>query len=91
MKKIQLANNRGVALVDDSDFEILSRIKCYAQQGAYTVYAICNIYRDGKWMAKINKDGKRHNLGYCNSEIEAAKLYDTAAKKLFGEFANTNF
>lgn len=44
----------------------------------------------GKWVAYIMKDGKRKHLGYRDSEIECAKLYDEKAVEMFGEFAQTN-
>ena len=44
-----------------------------------------------KWMARIQVDGKRLFLGYFKFPKEAAKTYDIAAKKYFGEFARLNF
>ena len=43
-----------------------------------------------KWHATIMKEYKRYNLGYYNSEIEAAKAYNKAATQFFGGFAKVN-
>ena len=43
-----------------------------------------------KWGAKIFLQGKCYNLGRFNDEREAARTYNEAAKRMFGEFANLN-
>jgi len=47
--------------------------------------------RKSKWQSQIRFEGKQKHLGYFNSEIDAAKAYDVAARKQFGEFALVNF
>ena len=42
------------------------------------------------WVACIYADGKKRNLGYFATEEEAAKVYNDAAIKYFGEFAWLN-
>ena len=42
------------------------------------------------WMTKITVDYKTVNLGRCATVEEAAKVYDEAAKKYFGEYARPN-
>lgn len=46
--------------------------------------------RAGHFIAWITVAGKSVNLGYYNTDIEAARAYDIAAKKQFGESAYTN-
>ncbi len=43
-----------------------------------------------KWRADIQVNYKRLNLGRFCSEKEAARAYNAAAKKYFGEFASVN-
>ena len=44
-----------------------------------------------KWQVGICIAGKRHHLGLFSNEITAAQVYDTSARKFFGEFARLNF
>ena len=46
---------------------------------------------DDAWHAKIGLHGKVLHLGCYGDEIAAARAYDAAARKHFGEFANPNF
>ena len=43
-----------------------------------------------KWQARIHPDGKSISLGLFETAEEAGKVYDEAAKKLFGEYARLN-
>lgn len=44
-----------------------------------------------RWMARIEKDGKRRFLGCFATQLQAAFAYDAAAVELFGEYAAPNF
>jgi hypothetical protein len=47
--------------------------------------------RSGKWEAKIKHNGKRVYLGLFSDPKEAARMWDTAAFALRGNFARLNF
>lgn len=44
----------------------------------------------GRWRAYIRINGKRVSLGMHEDEIEAARVYDRAARNAWGEHALTN-
>ncbi len=44
-----------------------------------------------KWLALIRINGRNKFLGYFHDEKQAAKAYDSAAKKHHGDFAVPNF
>lgn len=47
--------------------------------------------RNKKWQVRISVNCKHIHLGLFDNEIEAAHVYDQAAVKYHGEFANINY
>ncbi len=76
------------------------RICTRAQNGANTIrkrsanslckYRGTNINPRGRFQAQINVKGKKISLGTFDLEVDAAKAYNAAAQKYFGEFARLN-
>ena len=51
---------------------------------------VCFDKSRNKWMAYLNLNGRRYNLGRFDDEDEAALAYNNAASFYFGEYANLN-
>lgn len=50
------------------------------------------VHKNGrKWIARIVMDGRRKSVGTYETQEEAARAYDAAAKQCVGEYANLNF
>lgn len=60
-------------------------------KGVYLSSTIIAGKKYSYWRSKIRYDGNEINLGNFKSEQEAARAYDSAAKKYHGEFASANF
>lgn len=51
---------------------------------------VCRPKSSTKWIASITHNYKHIHIASCDSEVEAARLYNAKAKELFGEFARLN-
>lgn len=65
----------------------------HKRAGATSIYkGVCYISRyRKKWRAAITYDGRSHEIGSFETEVEAALAYDGEARKRHGEFARLNF
>jgi hypothetical protein len=71
-----------------------SQNQCNKRKKANTSSRFSGVYWDKakrKWVARTKYQGKSIWLGVFDSEIDAARAYDAAAKKYYGEFARLNF
>jgi hypothetical protein len=71
-----------------------SQNSCNTRNRAHTASRCRGVTREARsnrWMARIKVNARQIYLGAFDDKVEAAKAYDTAAKKYHGEFAVLNF
>jgi AP2 domain/HNH endonuclease len=61
------------------------------RRGGTSKYKGVTLTPAGAWEARISPNGKTVRLGTFKSQTEAARAYDAASLKYFGEFARLNF
>jgi len=61
------------------------------QNGTSIYKGVCWDIRRKRWSASICINYKQKTIGRFKTEIEAAKAYNEAAKRCFGEYASLNF
>lgn len=59
-------------------------------KGTSKYLGVCWHKHKKRWTAQITKDYKPKCIGYFKNEIDAALAYNSAAKRVHGEFANLN-
>ncbi len=57
------------------------------QGGTLKYKGVIKLKGQERWKAQIRINGKKTTLGYFNTETEAAQIYNSNAKKVFGKFA----
>lgn len=67
-----------------------NRQKCKSKKTS-KYKGVCWHKRDKKWTGRILVNSKSIALGYFEDEKEAARAYDRAARKYYGEYAEPNF
>lgn len=84
-------NNQKDNLVYKSPTELIQGAE--KRQGSSSKYKGVTFSPERKgnqWLARINKNGKKHFLGYHPTQVEAALAYNVAAQELYGDDAYIN-
>lgn len=84
-----LDNRRENLRICDKSTDLQNRSK---KAGASSKYVGVALHKStGRYQACISKNGVHYSLGSYASEEEAARAYDDAALKHYGEYARLNF
>lgn len=86
-----LNNRRGNLRIATTSQNQMSRLALEWQKKTSKFRGVCWNKGMKKWQAEIQLNQKGIYLGCYADEVEAAKAYDRAARKYFGEFARPNF
>lgn len=101
---VQIMNPGNMMKVDHKDLNGLNNQRCNLRVCTHAQNSVNDglqknnktgfkgvCFARGKFHAGIKVNYKRIHLGVFQTAEEAAKAYDQAAKKYFGEYARTNF
>jgi len=76
--------------VVETELRLLNDNSVRGPPGASVYKGVC-VTRGDKWRSVIYVKGRQRYLGTFSSEVEAAKIYDLAAKMYFGYPTKLNF
>lgn len=91
MKLIPLSQDQ-FAIVDDQDYEWLNQYKWHARKIKYTYYARRSAPYGSRTLIYMHRELLKPEHGFIidHRAEEAARVYNKAAKKHFGEYAKLN-
>lgn len=73
---------------------VTNQQNCFNKKGSFSTSqykGVCWSKTVGKWKSAITFNYKTFHLGLFIDEVEAAKAYDTAALKYYGQYSKLNF
>lgn len=65
-------------------------LRCFKRKYISKTTGIEKNYKSYSWVSQLNIPNKPKHLGYFKTELEAAIIYNIAARKYYGKFANPN-